>query len=55
MTKYMQKPAGWWQDSKGRMQPPGCCAAVRSNRVHRLRLRAGTEGRDRGGDARTRA
>ena len=23
MTKYVQKPAGWWQDSKGRMQPPG--------------------------------
>ncbi|MGB9112584.1 MAG: hypothetical protein WCF24_07640 [Acidimicrobiales bacterium] len=23
MTKYVQKPAGWWQDDKGRMQPPG--------------------------------
>jgi len=23
MTKYVQKPAGWWQDSKGRNQPPG--------------------------------
>jgi hypothetical protein len=23
VTKYVQKPAGWWQDSKGRMQPPG--------------------------------
>ena len=23
MTKYGQKPAGWWQDNKGRMQPPG--------------------------------
>ena len=23
MTKYVQKPAGWWQDAKGRMQPPG--------------------------------
>ena len=23
MTRYVQKPAGWWQDSKGRMQPPG--------------------------------
>src|SRR5208282_1796073 len=23
LTKYVQKPAGWWQDSKGRMQPPG--------------------------------
>jgi len=23
MRQYVQKPAGWWQDSKGRMQPPG--------------------------------
>lgn len=23
MTKYQQKPVGWWQDSKGRAQPPG--------------------------------
>lgn len=23
MTKYVQKPIGWWQDSKGRAQPPG--------------------------------
>ena len=23
MTRYVQDPAGWWQDSKGRMQPPG--------------------------------
>jgi hypothetical protein len=23
MTKYVQKPTGWWQDDKGRMQPPG--------------------------------
>lgn len=23
MTKYEQKPTGWWQDSKNRMQPPG--------------------------------
>ena len=21
--RYIQVPAGWWQDSKGRMQPPG--------------------------------
>ena len=27
MTKYGQKPAGWWQDNKGRMQPPGSSAA----------------------------
>jgi hypothetical protein len=20
---YIQVPVGWWQDSKGRMQPPG--------------------------------
>jgi hypothetical protein len=23
MTNYEQKPTGWWQDSKGRAQPPG--------------------------------
>ncbi len=23
MTKHVHKPAGWWQDNKGRMQPPG--------------------------------
>jgi hypothetical protein len=23
MTKYVQKPTGWWQDSNGAMQPPG--------------------------------
>jgi hypothetical protein len=23
MTRYVQVPAGWWQDSKGRTQPPG--------------------------------
>lgn len=23
MTKYVQKPVGWWQDAKGRAQPPG--------------------------------
>jgi hypothetical protein len=21
--KYAQEPAGWWQDKKGTMQPPG--------------------------------
>jgi hypothetical protein len=23
MTNYAQSPVGWWQDAKGRMQPPG--------------------------------
>jgi hypothetical protein len=23
VTRYEQKPSGWWQDSKNRMQPPG--------------------------------
>jgi hypothetical protein len=23
MTGYVQYPTGWWQDRKGRMQPPG--------------------------------
>ena len=23
MRRYVQNPAGWWQDSKNRMQPPG--------------------------------
>jgi hypothetical protein len=22
-VSYAQSPVGWWQDSKGRMQPPG--------------------------------
>jgi hypothetical protein len=22
-VSYAQAPVGWWQDSKGRMQPPG--------------------------------
>jgi hypothetical protein len=22
-VSYSQAPVGWWQDSKGRMQPPG--------------------------------
>lgn len=26
MTKYSQAPTGWWQDSKGRAQPPGSYA-----------------------------
>lgn len=26
MTRYEQQPAGWWQDSKGRAQPPGSFA-----------------------------
>ena len=23
MTKYVQKPTGWWQDDEDRAQPPG--------------------------------
>src|SRR6202035_1618344 len=23
VMRYVQAPAGWWQDEKGRMQPPG--------------------------------
>jgi hypothetical protein len=23
MRAYEQRPTGWWQDSSGRMQPPG--------------------------------
>lgn len=38
MTKYERSPTGWWQDSKGRAQPPG------SYLDHSLRVTASSAG-----------